>query len=227
MSLYLWLNIATFGTIFLSFDKKVAFYKYFIPLIYGIILTALIFIPWDIYFTNKGYWGFNDDYTLGKRILHLPIEEWLFFITVPFSCTFIHFVLKAYFKNPFKSNKIKTFWYLFACIIMLIGLLNFDQKYTFSAFVLGSLFILLINTIDSVFMKDFLLTYFVALIPFLIVNSILTGSFTDKPIVWYNDDQNFGIRIGTIPIEDTIYNLFLLLISSYTTHYFYIKRQMK
>lgn len=220
MSLYLWLNIATFGTIFLSFDKKVAFYKYFKSLGIAIIITSLLFIPWDIYFTYKGYWGFNNDYLLGFRYFHLPLEEWLFFITVPFSCTFIHYVLKAYFINPFKVNKTYLFWNLFAFVILIIGLVFHNQKYTFSTFVIASLFILILNRIDKQFMSDFLLTYLVALIPFLIVNSVLTGSFTNDPIVWYNNLQNFGIRLGTIPIEDTIYNLLLLLMSTYFTHYF-------
>ena len=227
MSLYLWINIATFGTLFLSFDKKVAFYKYFRALSFAIILTWLVFIPWDVYFTNHSYWGFNDQYTLGKRFLNLPVEEWLFFITVPYSCTFIHFVLKAYFKNPFLFKKINLFWNIFGVVILLIGLYNYDQKYTFSAFVIAAIFILIINKLDKKFMEDFLFTYIVALIPFLVVNSILTGSFTDNPVVWYSDLQNFGIRLGTIPIEDTIYNLLLLLMSTYFTHYFNLKKERK
>ena len=118
MSLYLWLNIATFGTIFLSFDKKVAFYKYFKALSISMFLTAVVFIPWDSLFAYKGIWGFNDKYIIGPRIFKLPIEEWLFFITVPFSCTFIHYVLKAYFKNPISTRFTSKFWMIFSIFIV-------------------------------------------------------------------------------------------------------------
>jgi lycopene cyclase domain-containing protein len=52
----------------------------------------------------------------------------------------------------------------------------------------------------------------VHLIPFLIVNGVLTGALTPKPVVFYNSDEIIGFRLITIPIEDTIYALTCLLI---------------
>jgi lycopene cyclase domain-containing protein len=43
------------------------------------------------------------------------------------------------------------------------------------------------------------------------VNGVLTGFFTDEPVVWYSEDHITGIRIGTIPLEDLYYNLSMLL----------------
>jgi lycopene cyclase domain-containing protein len=43
----------------------------------------------------------------------------------------------------------------------------------------------------------------VALIPMAFVNGILTGN----PVLIYDDAENLGIRIGTIPFEDFFYNL--------------------
>jgi lycopene cyclase domain-containing protein len=51
------------------------------------------------------------------------------------------------------------------------------------------------------------------LIPFSIINGILTGSFIDQPVVYYNDAENLGIRLGTIPIEDIGYAFSMLLMS--------------
>lgn len=225
MSLYLWLNIFTFGTLFLSFDKKVAFYKYFSSLAVAIVLTAFVFIPWDSYFASIGVWGFNPEYLMGISFFHLPVEEWLFFITVPFACTFIHYVLIAYFKNPFDNKSIHLIWNSIAILILIIGLINYKQFYTCTASVGASISVLLINRFAPAFMRQFTFTYFICLLPFLLVNGILTGSFTPKPIVWYNEIHIFGLRIFTIPVEDTVYNLMLLLMSVYLTHVFYNRKK--
>jgi lycopene cyclase domain-containing protein len=55
----------------------------------------------------------------------------------------------------------------------------------------------------------------VVLIPFLLVNGVLTGAFTEEPIVAYSEQAFMGKRIFTIPVEDSIYG-FLLLMSIIT-----------
>ncbi|TAE52960.1 MAG: lycopene cyclase domain-containing protein, partial [Bacteroidetes bacterium] len=52
----------------------------------------------------------------------------------------------------------------------------------------------------------FFLAWMVCLIPFFIVNGVLTS----LPVVWYNNAQNLGIRLGTIPIEDSMYLMLML-----------------
>ncbi|GIR49788.1 MAG: hypothetical protein CM15mP58_18850 [Burkholderiaceae bacterium] len=54
---------------------------------------------------------------------------------------------------------------------------------------------------STTLLTDFL----VMLIPFFIVNGVLTGSWIVDQVVWYNDTENLGLRISTIPIEDGIY----------------------
>ena len=53
--------------------------------------------------------------------------------------------------------------------------------------------------------KDFLFMYLLSLAPFLLINGMLTGSFTNSAIVIYNESHIIGFRIFNIPIEDTIY----------------------
>ena len=68
----------------------------------------------------------------------------------------------------------------------------------------------------------------VILIPFIIVNGILTGSFIEGEIVWYNPDEITGIRLITIPVEDFAYGFSLILINLHLMNYFrklFIKKQ--
>lgn len=62
-------------------------------------------------------------------------------------------------------------------------------------------------------MGKYYITYLCIIPFFLVSNGLLTGSWIDEPIVWYNDLENMAQRIGTIPIEDSIYG-FLLVMSN-------------
>ena len=49
------------------------------------------------------------------------------------------------------------------------------------------------------------------MIPFIIVNGALTGMFLNQMVVWYDPDGIIGLRLFTIPIEDSIYAFQLIL----------------
>jgi len=65
-------------------------------------------------------------------------------------------------------------------------------------------------------MGKFYISYLVSLIPFYIVNGILTAI----PIVSYNNTENMGFRIGTIPFEDHFYSMSLILLNLVFFEYF-------
>jgi len=56
-----------------------------------------------------------------------------------------------------------------------------------------------------------LISYSVVLIPFLIVNGLLTSI----PVVIYNNEENLGFRIFTIPFEDIFYGMLLFMMNIY------------
>ena len=99
------LAAAFIGPFALSFDKKVAFYKKWKYLFRAILFPALFYIVWDIFFTAKGIWSFNEDYITGFKIYNLPVEEVLFFFVVPYCCVFIYECMRCYF--PQLKNKKK------------------------------------------------------------------------------------------------------------------------
>lgn len=211
-NLYLWIDLFTLlGPLILSFDKRVSFYKKWIALFPSILVMMAVFIPWDIYFTVNGVWGFNESYLTGFELFNLPIEEWLFFIVVPYACVFIYECLVSYTKDYFLVAS-QRFFLILALVLLVIGLFNYENSYTVVNFVGASIIIFL----STFFIKENLgyamFAYIVGLIPFILVNGVLTGSFLKEPIVWYNNDKNLSIRIFTIPIEDTIYFLFFFLL---------------
>ena len=101
--LYLLLDALVFlGPLTRSFEPRIAYYKKWKRMLLSTFLTMLIMIPWDIMFTQEGYWGFNPDYLVDIYIANLPIEEVLFFIVVPFASYFIYEVMQLFF--PIKST---------------------------------------------------------------------------------------------------------------------------
>ena len=90
--LYLWLDLGSLAIPFLfSFHPKLAFHKKWRSFFPALLLMMCIFIPWDILFTHRGFWGFNPEYLTGWYLFNLPVEEWLFFICIPYSSLFIHY----------------------------------------------------------------------------------------------------------------------------------------
>jgi lycopene cyclase domain-containing protein len=212
--LYLYLNIFTISAPFLlSFDKKVAFYKSWKYLFPAIIIMAVVFIGKDAIFTAHGIWAFNDEYLIGIRILGLPLEEWLFFITVPYACVFIYACLVAYLKVDPLRDFHRPFLFALSFVLIVVGLIYYDRLYTSIIFIATALLLLYNLYQRQPWLSMFLLSYFVAMIPFFLVNGILTGSFIENQVVWYNPSQNLGIRLFTIPVEDTIYNLMMLMMT--------------
>lgn len=97
----------------------------------------------------------------------------------------------------------------FAICLGFIGLIFWDRLYTSVTFLLTSLF-LFYNYFEKTDFSKIYLSYSITLFFFFIVNGILTGSFIDEPVVWYNNRENLRIRIGTIPIEDMFYGFLMI-----------------
>lgn len=211
---YLFLHFFTVIPVFLlSFDKKVAYYKTWKRLWLPILVVGIFFILWDVFFTLKGVWGFNSRYLTGINLWNLPIEEVLFFITVPFACVFIHECLNRYFPGNFLGKSELLLTNILIIIFFVVAFFSFEKAYTFATFFLTGLFLVIHRWwFPSEFRERFYFTYLVSLIPFLLVNGVLTGSFTEEPIVLYNEAEFLGVRIFSIPIEDSIYGFLLLML---------------
>lgn len=222
---YLYLGLmafSLFGPLLRSFESRIAYYKSFKSLFSAIALTMVVFIPWDIFFTHKAYWGFNDTYLSGIEIANLPLGEWLFFIVIPFACVFVYRVLNYFWPNSkidvYQGRMIAQFLMWFSGAVAVI---SWGQWYTVSAF--GFLAILMamhVYWIQANWIGHFFRAYLVILLPFLLINGILTGSFIAEEVVWYNDEMNLGRRLFTIPLDDIFYGMGLILMNITLYEYF-------
>ncbi len=220
--LYLALHLITFlPVLLLSFDKKVHYFKQWRSLFPSIIITAVFFIIWDVVFTQKGVWGFNEKYILPIKIARLPLEEILFFFTVPFATVFIYQCLKYYWKTDFSFFPEKKITIIITILCVLMSILKFSHIYTASTFLLTAGWLLInIFCVDKKIKSRFYFAYVISLLPFLLINGVLTGAFTQEPVVIYNPQEYFGIRIFTIPIDDAVYSFLLLLMNINLFEYF-------
>ena len=208
---YLIIDLACIFVPFIaSFYPKHAFYKewkWFFP---ANLLVAAFFLIWDYLFTDMKIWGFNPDYLTGWYIGNLPIEEVLFFICIPYACVFTYFAFKYLIhNNPLKAQHRKLSL-LLAVGLLGLGLWGLPRWYTSTTFLLTAAYLgyCLFVKKDLAFAY---LAYFSILPFFFASNGLLTGSFLEAPIVWYDHTENLDFRLGTIPVEDSIYGLLLIL----------------
>lgn len=197
-----------------SFEHRIKYATKWYALFPAILITALVFLVWDYWFTQIGVWEFNHRYVLGLFYFDLPLEEWLFFIVVPFASVFIYEVLIYFFPKDYFQPFGKPFVYVMVPFLLGFGILHFDKWYTSVNSIFGAA-VLLIHFLvfNDRYLGRFLFAYLIHLIPFMLCNGILTGGLTEEPVVIYNNAENLGIRIWTVPIEDSIYSMSLLLMN--------------
>ena len=209
MSFYLYLNLAiiAFPLIF-SFERRIKFYAKIKPLLISLLLVGIFFVAWDSFATSRGHWSFNPAYVNDTKLFGLPLEEILFFVTVPYSCLFVfvsinHFIEdKKLFKN---KKRVRS---AIGCLIIASGFIFFSKEYTFLAILSVGLTVLFSSLVNSnIFSsKTYWIYIILTLILFLIFNYILTST----PVVQYSTNAITGFRITTIPIEDFLFNYSML-----------------
>ncbi len=219
--LYLAVNLASISIpLLFSFYRKAPFYKTWKFLWPALLVTALVFIAWDEWFTRMGIWGFNVRYLTGIYLGSLPLEEVLFFICIPYSCVFTYFALNYLIEKDYLFPHQDFITFALVSFLLISGIYHLDKWYTSVTFIaLGLVLGLHMHFFRPRFMGRFYLAYAIILIPFFIVNGILTGSWIEEEVVWYNNAENLGIRLGTIPVEDVFYGMLLIGLNIGTYEY--------
>ena len=212
---YLLVNFFTILIPFLfSFHPKLRFHKTWSAFFPAVFITGLVFVLWDMLFTHLGVWGFNERYLTGIEIGNLPLEEVLFFFCIPYACVFTFHCLDLFF-GKIGGAKMQRVITIFLVIFLLgFGMIYLTRYYTATTFISFALLLLFAEFVLKInWLTRFYVIYSVLLIPFFIVNGILTGSWIEEQVVWYNAEEFMNFRIGTIPVEDAFYGAELILMN--------------
>jgi lycopene cyclase domain-containing protein len=205
---YLLLNVFILAApLSLIFDKRTAYYRRMPALAFALAVVSSSYLIWDVVVTARGEWSFNQSYLTGLQVLNIPIEEMLFFVTVPFSCLFLYEVVLYAAKDT--TFNLPDFAVWGAVIVLAVcGIALRPQGYTSKALLSCAFFLSAALVLDRPLLNSrrYWLWLAVCYIPFLIINSVLTA----LPVVEYNPAAIFGVRIFTIPIEDFFYNYAML-----------------
>lgn len=198
-----------------SFEKQIFFIKKIKNVLLSICIVGVPYLVWDIIFTVNKIWGFSEGRVSKLKILSLPIEEILFFVVVSYALIFIYEVVNFYFRERELKINYRIFL-LNSIIFLLIAAIVYPRIYTTLQMLITSFLFLLVGiTKNRLFSSlNFWLFILISFVPFLVINYFLTSI----PIVWYDDSENLGIRILTIPVEDFFYHFayssFVLIVYS-------------
>lgn len=187
----------------LSYPKKIL--PRVRPMGVATAVVALFFIAWDQVVTGW-WWRFNPSYTLGVFLGNLPIEEVLFFCIVPTSCLLVWVNIR---------NRVHGAWRIPVEVYAAVGLgaaATFSVMegwwYTMTVSVLG-VGMCVWSAWANHFLRQRAATYWMGIVVGLTL--IFNGYLTARPVVLYETAVKSGMMIGTIPIEDVLYGLILVV----------------
>ena len=139
---YLLLLIGIFAVpIIFGSKKQIGFFsnlKYLIP---AILFSVAIFVMWDLRFEEQAIWRFNSEFLTGMNILNLPIEEWLYFIGIPFLGVFIFENIKYYFNNFERPNTFLGLSLALFILFVIVAYFSRQKLYPFFTFFLLSIYL--------------------------------------------------------------------------------------
>ncbi|TDQ10257.1 lycopene cyclase domain-containing protein [Pedobacter metabolipauper] len=196
----------------LALNRRVSVFSSGLATGAAILAPAILFFIFSFVFNQFGIWQFNPERVLGIYFGQLPVEELLFYVTLPLAGLSVYRYLNVVFPN----NELDKFSLSLSNLILgiCVAMLFFTYTRWYSVVTFSVLFILLlyIEYLNKIrFMYRFYRAYVVALIPFYVVYGLLTS----LPVLTYSDAGLMKLKIGTIPFETHFYFMGMLLLTVY------------
>jgi len=171
----------------------------------ALLLGGAPWVAWDLLVAGH-HWDFNPLYVTGSEFLGLPLEEWGFFLAVPFACLFSWERLAWGPLGTTDARWAPVVWAgaSFALLAPLAWALGAPA---YTALALGSVsapFGLDLLAGGRVFHNPRAWAWLALVAAFTVAfNNVLTG----LPIVTYEPSAQLGLRLFTMPIEDLGFGL--------------------
>ncbi len=171
----------------------------------AILPVGSLYLIWDQLVTNS-WWKFNPRFTLGLHIGNLPIEEILFFLVVPYSCLVLWVNLNQLDKRnwSFPIEQVLGLVFTGWGVVAL-----YNQKWYSLTVCLVSLVLLFCSWKAGFWLRKKSVSIFGVIVIALTI--IFNGYLTARPIVQYASSPISNIRIGSVPVEDIVYGMNLIL----------------
>lgn len=179
---------------------KNAHFPQFKSAILAILSLAFPYIIWDSLVTGT-WWHFNPMYIIGPTFAGLPLEEWLFFLVVPWATL----LLWCNFPLLSESKKLNNGWLPWVALILVSVWIAVQSLYGLTV---ASLFLILVIFLGKRCLQSH---WIMMMVLTLILTAICNAYLTWRPVVIYQENAISGLRLGTIPIEDFYYGLVLVL----------------
>ncbi len=169
------------------------------------LIAAIPFLIWDVAVADT-HWFFSPERTLGWRPGGLPIEEWLFFLAVPYA---LIFSWEMFLGGP-KSRRSRTIGAValgFGLCALALGVWQLAEGRGYTG--LTGIALGLVAVYDARFGGQVAMRRnFVGLVAIVVLTTVIFDSYlTARPVVTYDDAYNLGVRVGTVPVEDFGYGL--------------------
>lgn len=170
----------------------------------AILTVSIPYLIWDALVTGS-WWSFNDQYILGAKLLSLPLEEILFFVTIPWSCLIVWVNLKEYVSGSL-HQRVEDL--MIASCVVFLGISLFQSWWYSAAISLLMIVYAAWSKKDQYWLRQKSSLLFLFLCFGLIC--IFNGYLTARPIVIYNPTVKSNLNVGSVPIEDIGYGLVLV-----------------
>lgn len=171
------------------------------------LIVAVPFLVWDVAVTGR-HWFFDARHT-AWHVLGLPIGEWLFFLVVPLACSYTWEMVTGG-VDPTPVRSIRAIAVVAGALVVAAAVvLSGGREYTAFACAALAAAVALDLLGGGVVLRHRRAAVFVVLV--LAFTGIFNGYLTARPLVLYDARYQLAFRIGTIPIEDFVYGLALVV----------------
>lgn len=210
---YLFVDLLYLGIpVLLSFAGKAPLFRKWKYLLPAVMFTSIMFFVIDAAIASTGSLEANEDKVARFRVIGLPLEHLLGYISIAYAGAFIYHTLNHLIERDYIYFHHELISSALSVLFMVLGIYQLDKAFTGVTFLgLGLFLAFQMIVLKPRYMSRF---YFatpvilIAIVPFYL---LLTGAFTNQLILWHDEDQTLGVRLSTAPLEAVVHGWFVVL----------------